>query len=113
MSSWTFTSTVKLDKLEQIARRLGTIPAMLDDIGEQTVTTIKQNITNVGAVDTGAMRDGIAFKPIQDGIILHDDVTYGIYNEFGTYKMAARPFFIPAVEKIGEIIEQKFTELIR
>ena len=113
MSSWTFTATVNIDKLMQIAGRLNTIPAMLDEIGEQTVTTIKQNITNVGAVDTGAMRDSIAFKPIQDGIILHDNVTYGIYNEFGTYMMEARPFFIPAVEKIGEIIEQKFTELIR
>lgn len=35
-----------------------------------------------------------------------DGRLYGIYQEMGTYKMAAHPFFIPAIEKVeGELMD--------
>ena len=39
-------------------------------------------------------------KPGKVVRILHDGVDYGIYNEFGTSRMAAHPFMIPAIEII-------------
>lgn len=53
-------------------------------------------------VDTGALRNSINSE--QKTPILwrvQDGVKYGIYQELGTYKMAAQPFLIPAVEKVG------------
>jgi hypothetical protein len=32
--------------------------------------------------------------------IVHDGVTYGIYQEFGTYKMRAHPFMVPAADAV-------------
>jgi len=40
--------------------------------------------------------------------IVADGVSYGIYQEFGTIKMAAHPFMHPAVEKIRAGFEQAF-----
>ena len=34
--------------------------------------------------------------------ILHDGVDYGIYQEFGTTKMAAHPFMTPAAEAVRQ-----------
>jgi HK97 gp10 family phage protein len=107
--TWMYSSTIQMDKLYELSNKLGTVSMMLDDIGDQTVEEIKQN----APVDTGKLRDSIKHDPIPDGILIHDGVTYGIYNEFGTYKMAARPFFIPATNKIGTLITEKFTELMR
>lgn len=38
---------------------------------------------------------------------------YGIYQEFGTYKMAAHPFLSPAVEWARPTIESEWKELFR
>ena len=32
--------------------------------------------------------------------IVADGVNYGIHQEFGTHKMAAHPFFVPAIENV-------------
>ena len=39
-------------------------------------------------------------KPGEVVRIVHDGVNYGIYNEFGTTRMAAHPFMTPAIEAI-------------
>ena len=64
-------------------------------------------------VDTGMLRNSISAEQdaplawhIQDGPGV-DGRLYGIYQEMGTYKMAAHPFFIPAIERI----EHEFIEL--
>ncbi len=38
--------------------------------------------------------------------LLKGRVHYAIYNEFGTYKMAARPFLTPAIEDVYPYLEQ-------
>lgn len=49
-----------------------------------------QRIKRRAPVDTGAMRDSVG----QNGGIVFVGVFYAVFVEFGTYKMAAQPFFI-------------------
>lgn len=53
-------------------------------------------------VDTGMLKNSLNSEmvtPVQWRV--QDGVTYGIFQELGTYKMAAQPFLIPAVESVG------------
>lgn len=82
------------------------------DIGNETVTEVVRNAPE----DTGELKDSylseseliskLTFR-IQDG------VPYGIFNELGTSRMAARPHVIPAVEEAEEKIILAFKELFK
>lgn len=114
MSSWTFSAKVDVTNLERLARKLGTVGDMLFDVTEQVRDEVVNNIVTKGIVDTGDLRDSIkAEKKSDDMSIVRDGVSYGVYNEFGTDRMAARPFFVPAIDGAGNIVERKFTELMR
>lgn len=106
--------TVNVTHLLELARRLGSVDDMLFDVAEQTADKVKQNIERKHIIDTGALLSSIAAERRgNDEAVVRDGVSYGVYNEFGTDKMAARPFFVPAVEQAGEVIERKFTEIFR
>ncbi len=49
-------------------------------------------------VDTGALRESITSVPSDMRCEIGTNVEYGIYQEFGTYKMAAHPYLVPALE---------------
>ncbi len=66
------------------------------------------------AVKTGYMRDHTVAKKTGEGTAeVVSTAPYAEFQEFGTYKMAARPFFTPAIEQFGTIVGQKFIELMR
>jgi HK97 gp10 family phage protein len=78
------------------------IPAARDAI-KPVLALAQQN----SPVDTGALRNSINIRQmqsllwrVQDGPA-RDGRLYGIYQELGTYKMAAQPFMIPAVEQVS------------
>lgn len=50
-------------------------------------------------VDTGALKNSIVARPDGNGWLLADGVEYGVYLEFGTARMAARPFFLRGIER--------------
>lgn len=58
--------------------------------------------THLAAVDTGQMRAGVHtdFDPDGLGSETGTDVEWGIYNEFGTSRMAAQPFVRPALQLV-------------
>ena len=114
MSGWTFKATVDITKLNELATRLGSIPAMMDNVVGQVADKTRQNIRQKNIIDTGALLGSITHEQRSAEVfVLRDGVTYGVYNEFGTHKMAPRPFMIPATEQFGEIVTRKFTELFR
>lgn len=114
MSNWTFSATVDVTRLLELTRRLGSVGDMLFDVAEQTADKVQENIRQKDIIDTGALLKSITAEKRGEGeAVVRDNVSYGVYNEFGTSKMAARPFFMPAVEQAGEIIEKKFTEIFR
>lgn len=42
---------------------------------------------------------------------VHDGVDYGVYQEFGTYKMAAQPFMNPAADAVRPAFEAGIKKL--
>lgn len=52
-------------------------------------------------VDTGALRNSIMGEA--DGLegAIYTGIEYSVYQEFGTYKMPAHPFFTPAIEGVA------------
>jgi len=57
-------------------------------------------------VDTGALKASIKARAVDQ---LTSEVvvgqSYGLFQEFGTVRMAARPFLRPAVEEVGPAFE--------
>lgn len=114
MSGWSFSMTIDTSRLLALSGRLANVGKLLEEVAENTAENVKKNIEQKRIIDTGALRDSIVAEGRgNDESVVRDGVSYGVYNEFGTYKMPARPFFVPAVEKAGELIEQKFTEIFR
>ena len=67
-------------------------------------------------VDTGALRSSItAESKMTDDMTftVSDGVEYGVYQEFGTSKMAAQPFMTPAIESWRERFLTAFAELFK
>lgn len=55
-------------------------------------------------VDTGNLRGSIAVSAGDDGAQISADADYAAYVEFGTWKMAAQPFLVPAlINSAGKI----------
>lgn len=68
----------------------------------------KRGITDLGAVDTGRLRGSITHRMIdKTSAEVGTNVEYGPYIEFGTKKMAPRPFLTGAFEKNKKIIQDK------
>ena len=114
MSSWRFDAKIDISKLLALSQKLNNIPAGMFEVAEDVAIDVKENIVRQGVVDTGALLSSITAEQRGDDItVVRDGVEYGIYNEFGTHKMAARPFFMPAIEHYGELFDRVFTRLLR
>jgi hypothetical protein len=69
---------------------------------------VKESITGWPGgpiVDTGAMLNSVKGVIEGDIGVVSVGVDYAIYVEFGTYKMAARPFFQAAVASFGGVFQ--------
>ena len=104
---------VKLD-----TRRLDTL---LSAIGPRAQAHIGRTSYNVQAgaqmrapVDTGALKNSLHVEHMARLLNrVADGVEYGIYQEFGTHKMAAQPFLIPAIEAERDNWVQGWMRLLR
>lgn len=74
------------------------IPTILEALGIEAEGNAVEEITELGAVDTGRLRGSITHAVDDDSAIVGTDVEYGVYVEMGTYKMASRPFLRNAIE---------------
>ena len=80
----------------------------------------KERIAAWPAVDTGATMNSIEAKAV-GGFIKGENIEwrvgptteYAVFIEFGTWKMKARPFMIPALEDEGPRIEKAIKELMQ
>lgn len=88
--------TSLLDEMtETIAEK---ISGILEDVGNETVSEIYR----LAPEDTGELKDSYLRE---SGMIdektyrIQDGVSYGIFQELGTSKMAAHPHVIPALEE--------------
>ena len=114
MSSWTYTATFDISKLEELAAKAGGFSASLEDVASDIAEEVRNNIRQKNIIDTGDLLGSIESGLHSDEVAyVRDGVSYGVYNEFGTYKMAARPHLIPAAELFGRKISERFRELMR
>ena len=65
------------------------------------------------ATDTGRLKNSIEFDKIGDlTATVGSKLAYATWLEYGTMRMAARPFFRPAVEKIGPNYQERLEKAI-
>jgi HK97 gp10 family phage protein len=74
------------------------ITTALEAIGEQAEGNVADEITRVGAVDTGRLRNSIGSRVVEKTVYVGTNVEYAPYVELGTVKMAKRPYLRPGME---------------
>ncbi len=63
-------------------------------------------------VDTGFLRSAIQAEVLDPRHALVTSFAfYSVYQEFGTYKMSAQPYMVPAVEAVAPTANQFFRDL--
>ncbi len=85
--------------LEELASKMPIILEMLGQAGENNA---KFEITALGAIDTGNLRNSISHTDDGEYAYIGTNVEYAPYVEMGTVKMPARPFLRNAVENHKE-----------
>ena len=84
--------------LQQILRSLDGDAEKVLDVAARNIERIAKDLA---PIDTGALKNSIHVikeRPLER--IIADGVEYGIYQEFGTSRMGAQPFLVPAVERV-------------
>lgn len=108
MVDYKVTFTSNADEVKQeLANR---IPVILEAIGLQAEGNAVDEITSLGAVDTGRLRGSISHATDDSNAYIGTNVEYAPYVELGTHKMAARPFLRNAmtnyIDEYKNLLEQ-------
>ena len=79
----------------------------------KTAHDVEATAKSLAAVDTGAMRNSIGTTISGGGLTaeIGPTVHYAIYNEYGTRRMAPRPFMGPALERHSEPFVQAVAKI--
>ena len=90
-----------VDKVkDELAAR---IPVILEAIGLEAEGNAVSEITSLGAVDTGRLRDSISHATDEDSAYVGTNVEYAPYVEFGTMKYKTpRPFLKNSISNYTE-----------
>lgn len=76
-------------------------------------THIASSAGNPPAVDTGALTGSIFYMKVNDlTAAIGSRLEYARHLEFGTLKMAARPAWVPAAEKVAPRLEKRIRRVI-
>lgn len=93
---------------EAIAKMPGAVSAAVRKTAFDIQTDAQLNLINEGAVDTGTLLNSVQVKAKEFSAEIGPHTEYAYFVEFGTRKMPARPYMIPAADKN----EPKFIEAI-
>ncbi len=83
---------------------------LIEDVGNEVVSEVYR----LAPEDTGELKDSyLRESGMTDKLTytIRDGVSYGIFQELGTSKMAAQPHVVPAMEGAEAEITKAFTEL--
>jgi len=123
---------IEYNRLGEIARRLpGAVKDVIGETLDDLETDVKTSMAGpkggliygahqasapgeAPAVDTGNLIDSVQQTMVKaDQGLLYTNAEYAEYLEFGTTRMANRPFFVPAAEKERREFVRKMTDLER
>ena len=107
------TITVKLDTrvLDALAAKLN---MSTDQVIHSAALQVEAEAKVKAPVETGALKNSIHTEDKGNKTYwVADAVEYGIYQEFGTHKMSAHPFMMPAVEKVRKQLDDMFAEIFK
>jgi HK97 gp10 family phage protein len=107
--------------MQELIRRLEHLGTEADRVKEDALLAgaeiIQQAASEKAPRDTGKLAENIVISDVkEDGTVdigPDRDRFYGLFLEFGTSKMAARPFLQPAFEESKEQVQQKMADVIR
>jgi HK97 gp10 family phage protein len=92
-------SSVRIDisGLQRLSQESG---RTFDQILGRAAFDVEAEAKKRAPVETGALRASLmALRVKLNHWIVQDGVEYGVFQELGTSRMAARPFLVPAFEK--------------
>lgn len=88
---------VKYNRIDKVPQQLeNAIEKALDETGERAVRIARSLVR----VRTGALQGSIGYELSKAAMRFYAGKHYATYNEFGTSRMAAKPFMRPAVEAV-------------
>ena len=80
---------------------------------EKAALDIEAQAKSRAPVDTGLLRNSINASPTGPlEWTVESPVSYSVYQEFGTRKMPAHPYMLPAVEFVKPSLESAFRRLV-
>ena len=91
--------TVDTRELERIANQL---EVKKHEVGRMIGPKAESYAKGFAPVDTGWLRSSLQSFMVGKAVArIQSDANYDIYQELGTYKMAAHPFLTPSIEQIA------------
>ena len=107
----------------EVNRKLGRIPPAVQGVAVPDGLTAsallverraKQIVVEKDIFDTGDLLGSITAEPPSgSAVVVVSGAEYSIYNEFGTYRMAARPYMRPALDESAPEIGRIFGAKVR
>lgn len=98
---------------ECISAKDAAVAKALEMIGLQAERYAKQELTKKRAVDTGRLRNSVSHAVKGDSAYIGTNVEYAPYIEFGTYRMAERPYLRPAAMDHSREYKQMVLDCLR
>jgi hypothetical protein len=103
---------VNVSDLQKLIKKVGSKEAaqqIMKPLAELMLEEVRMNWSgrvpprstpgNPPAIDTGLLDRTMNIRPVKDGYSTIARQDYSEHLEYGTYKMAARPFMLPAFER--------------
>lgn len=102
--SFTYENAGLLRYIEKIGQAEDVLPA---ELAERFSTTVRDRIRTT-AYDTGFMHDSV--EP--QGDVVTVGAYYAFFVNYGTYKMAARPFWEPSIADFRPVVVELATRYL-
>jgi Bacteriophage HK97-gp10, putative tail-component len=106
-----FNISLDVDDLTELANEFPTmIHELLGEVGTEAVASVKA----AAPVRSGKLRGEViaTAHPEDDSVVIESPTDYASYQEFGTRRRAAKPYFFPNVEAATTKLEAKYNEKI-
>ena len=93
---------------QAVARIRAAVPQALEAAAVVVEAQAKAIIVEKDIIDTGNLLNSVSYSVQGDSARVGTNVEYGVYQEYGTSRMEARPWLRPAVDEHQDEIRQAF-----